>query len=159
MKPQFHTATRLFVKRMYHYRLLAASSLHNSWERVSKCNCRSSLLPLLFKELWVTDELELLIAAMAREVAHHHRCSLATTRCQIHGLVARARGEYRAAEAPYGDDDRGLCRLPPRTPTSDTCCIAWHASTWSRSRGRPMTSCLAKAQGAPIRSTAQLYAS
>ena len=116
MKPQFHTATRLFVKRMYHYRLLAASSLHNSWERVSKCNCRSSLLPSLFKEHRVTDELELLIAAMAREVAHHHRCSLATTRCQIRGLVAEAPGEYRAAEAPYGDDDQGFCRLPLAHP-------------------------------------------
>jgi len=58
----------------------------------------------------VTDDLELLIAAMAREAAHHHRCSLATARRHIRGLVARAREEYRAAGAPYGDDDQGFCR-------------------------------------------------
>ena len=97
MKPQFHTATRLFVKRIYQYRLLAASSLHNSWERVYKCNCRSSLLPSLFKEHRVTDDLELLIAAMERHQAHHHQCSLAAARCQIRSLSAEAREEYRAA--------------------------------------------------------------
>ena len=58
----------------------------------------------------MTDELELLITAMAREVAHHHQCSLAAATRQIRGLVAEARAEYRAAEAPYGDDDQGLCR-------------------------------------------------
>jgi hypothetical protein len=58
----------------------------------------------------VTDDLELLIAAMAREVAHHHHCSLAAARRQIRSLVAEAREEYRAAGAPYGDDDQGFCR-------------------------------------------------
>ena len=58
----------------------------------------------------MTDDLELLIAAMAREVAHHHHCSLAAARRQIRSLVAEAREEYRAAGAPYGDDDQGFCR-------------------------------------------------
>jgi hypothetical protein len=57
----------------------------------------------------VTDDLELLIAAMARETAHHHQCSLATAIRQIRSLVAQAREEYRAAGAPYGDDDQGFC--------------------------------------------------
>jgi hypothetical protein len=48
----------------------------------------------------VTDDLELLIAAMARHQAHH----------QIRGLVTEAREDYRAAGAPYGDDDQGFCR-------------------------------------------------
>jgi len=64
----------------------------------------------------VTDDLELLIAAMARQVAHHHQCSLAAARCQIRSLVDRAREEYHAAGAPYGDDDRGFCRLPLARP-------------------------------------------
>jgi hypothetical protein len=63
-----------------------------------------------FMEQCVTDDLELLIAAMAREAAHHHRCSLAAARRQIRGLVDRARKEYRAAGTPYGDDDHGFCR-------------------------------------------------
>ena len=63
-----------------------------------------------FKEYRVTDDLELLIAAMAREAAHHHHCSLATATRQIRSLAAAARTEYRAAGAPYGDDDRGCCR-------------------------------------------------
>ena len=58
----------------------------------------------------VTDDLELLIAAMARHRAHHHQCSLATATRQIRDLVAAARAEYRAAGAPYGDDDQGFCR-------------------------------------------------
>jgi len=58
----------------------------------------------------VTDDLELLISAMAREVAHHHHCSLAAATRQIRALVAEAREEYRAAGAPYGDDNRGFCR-------------------------------------------------
>jgi hypothetical protein len=64
----------------------------------------------------VTDDLELLIAAMARHQARHHQCSLATATRQIRGLVAQAREEYRAAGAPYGDDDRGFCRLPRARP-------------------------------------------
>ena len=63
-----------------------------------------------FKEYRVTDDLELLIAAMARHQAHHHQCSLATATRQIRSLAAEARAEYRAAGAPYGDDDRGFCR-------------------------------------------------
>jgi hypothetical protein len=54
----------------------------------------------------VTDDLELLIAAMAR----HHQCSLATATRQIRGPVAEARQEYRAVGAPYGDNDQGFCR-------------------------------------------------
>jgi hypothetical protein len=65
----------------------------------------------------VSDDRELLIAAMVRQVAHHHHCSLATVRCQIRGRSAEARAEYHDAGAPYGDDDRGFCRLPPRAPT------------------------------------------
>ena len=57
----------------------------------------------------VTDDLEHLIEAMARHQAHHHRCSLAAATRQIRGLVAEAREEYRAAGAPYGDDDPGFC--------------------------------------------------
>jgi len=64
----------------------------------------------LFKEHRVTDDLELLIAAMERHQAHHHQCSLAAARCQIRSLSAEAREEYRAAGAPYGDDNRGFCR-------------------------------------------------
>jgi len=63
-----------------------------------------------FKEHSVTDDLELLIAAMARHQAHHHHCSRAAATRQIRGLVAEARAEYRAAGAPYGDDDQGFCR-------------------------------------------------
>jgi hypothetical protein len=57
----------------------------------------------------VTDDLELLIAEMARHQAHH-QCSLAEATRQIRALVAEAREEYRAAGAPYGDDDHGFCR-------------------------------------------------
>jgi len=39
----------------------------------------------------VTNDLELLIAAMAREAAHHHHCSLAAATRQIRDLVAEAR--------------------------------------------------------------------
>jgi hypothetical protein len=73
----------------------------------------------------VTDDIELLIAAMAREEAHHNQCSLAAATRQIRGLVAAAREEYRAAGAPYGEDDRGFCRLPPRAPAPDTYGITW----------------------------------
>ena len=58
----------------------------------------------------MTDDLELLIEAMVREVAHRHHCSLAAATRQIRGLVAEAREEYRAAGAPYGDDNPGFCR-------------------------------------------------
>jgi hypothetical protein len=58
----------------------------------------------------MTDDLEILIAEMARHQAHHHQCSLAEATRQIRALVAEAREEYSAAGAPYGDDDRGLCR-------------------------------------------------
>lgn len=58
----------------------------------------------------MTDDLEHLIEAMARHQAHHHRCSLAAATRQIRALVAEAREEYRAAGAPYGDDDPGFCR-------------------------------------------------
>jgi len=68
---------------------------------------RRSLRPT---EHSVADDLELLIAAMARHQAHHHHCSLATATRQIRGLVAEAREEYRAAGARYGDDDHGFCR-------------------------------------------------
>jgi hypothetical protein len=44
-------------------------------------------------EYSVTDDLELLIAAMAREVAHRHHCSLAAATRQIRDLVAEAREE------------------------------------------------------------------
>ena len=57
----------------------------------------------------VTDNRAMLIAAMARHQAHQHHCSLAAATRQIRALVAEARAEYRAAEAPYGDD-RGFCR-------------------------------------------------
>jgi hypothetical protein len=58
----------------------------------------------------VTDDLELLIAEMARHQAHHHQCSLDEATRQIRTLVAEAREEYRAGGAPYGDDDQGFCR-------------------------------------------------
>ena len=61
-------------------------------------------------EYSVTDDRERLIAAMARHQAHHHQCSLVTATRQIRDLVAEARAEYRAAGAPYGDDDQGFCR-------------------------------------------------
>jgi hypothetical protein len=70
----------------------------------------------------VTDDLELLIAEMARDQAHHHQCSLAAATWQIRALVAEAREEYRAAGAPYGDDDQGFCRWlmakPRLTPSA-----------------------------------------
>jgi hypothetical protein len=70
----------------------------------------------------VTDDLELLIEAMAREAAHRHHCSLTAATRQIRRLVDRAREEYRAAGSPYGDDDRGFCRWllaqPRLTPTA-----------------------------------------
>lgn len=58
----------------------------------------------------MTDDLELLIAALARHQAHRHQCTLAEATRQIRRLVAEAREEYRAAGAPYGDDDQGFCR-------------------------------------------------
>jgi hypothetical protein len=58
----------------------------------------------------MTDDLELLIAAMARHQAHNHQCSFAVATRQIRDLVAEARAEYRAAGVPYGDDERGFCR-------------------------------------------------
>ena len=61
-------------------------------------------------ELSVTDDLEILIAEMARHQAHHHKCSLAEATRQIRALVAEARQEYRAVGALYGDDDQGFCR-------------------------------------------------
>jgi len=81
-----------------------------------------ALLPTSFKEHRVTNDLEHLIIAMARHQAHHHQCSLAAATRQIRALVAEARAEYRAAGAPYGDDERGFCRwllAPPRlTPAA-----------------------------------------
>jgi len=64
----------------------------------------------------VTDDLELLIATMARPQAHHHRCSLAAATRQIRELVTVARTEYRAAESPYGDNHQGFCRSPLARP-------------------------------------------
>ena len=58
----------------------------------------------------VTNDLEILITEMARHQAHHHHCSLAAATRQICALIAEAREEYRAAGAPYGDDDHGFCR-------------------------------------------------
>jgi hypothetical protein len=58
----------------------------------------------------MTDDLELLIAEMARHQGHHHHCSLAAATRQIRALVAEARQEYRAAHTPYGDDEQGFCR-------------------------------------------------
>jgi hypothetical protein len=58
----------------------------------------------------VTDDRELLIAAIAREAAHYHHCSLAVAMRQMRDLVGETRAEYRAAGAPYGDDDQGFCR-------------------------------------------------
>jgi hypothetical protein len=70
----------------------------------------------------VSDDLELLIAEMARHQAHRHQCSLAEATRQIRALVAQARQEYRAAGAPYGDDDHGFCRWllvrPRLTPSA-----------------------------------------
>ena len=70
----------------------------------------------------VSDDLELLIAEMARHQAHHHQCSLAEATRQIRSLVAQAHEEYRAAGAPYGDDDHGFCRWllarPRMTPSA-----------------------------------------
>lgn len=63
--------------------------------------------------LWsqiMTDDLEVLIAAMARHQAHRQQCSLAAATRQIRRMVAQAREEYRAAGAPYGDDEHGFCR-------------------------------------------------
>jgi hypothetical protein len=74
---------------------------------------RAAVIPTLTAspaEHRMTDDLEILIAAMAREAAHHHQCSLATATRQIRGLVAQAREEYRAAISPYDDDDQGFCR-------------------------------------------------
>ena len=62
------------------------------------------------KRQGMTDDLELLIAEMARHQAHHHHCSLAVATRQIRALVAAAREEYRARGAPYGDDNQGFCR-------------------------------------------------
>ncbi len=60
---------------------------------------------------------------MARHQAHHHHCSLDTATRQIRSLIAEARAEYRAAGAPYGDDDRGFCRWllarPRLMPTAE----------------------------------------
>ncbi len=58
----------------------------------------------------MTDDLELLIAVMARHQAHHHHCLLAAATRQIRDLVAETCAEYRAAGAPYSDDDRSFCR-------------------------------------------------
>ncbi len=73
-------------------------------------------------EQCVSDDLELLIAEMARHQAHHHQCSLAAATRQIRSLVAEAREEYRAAGAPYGDDDHGFCHWllarPRLTPSA-----------------------------------------
>jgi hypothetical protein len=49
----------------------------------------------------MTDDLELLITAMARHQAHHQQCSLDAASRQIRSLVAEARVEYRAAGALY----------------------------------------------------------
>jgi hypothetical protein len=75
-----------------------------------------------FQEQSVTDDLELLIAEMARHQAHQHQCSLAEATRQIRALVAAAREEYRARGAPYGDDDHGffhwLLAKPRLTPSA-----------------------------------------
>ena len=79
-------------------------------------------LAVQLMEQSVTDDLEILIAEMARHQAHHHHCSLAEATRQIRTLVAEAREEYRAAGVPYGDHDRGFCRWllarPRLTPTA-----------------------------------------
>jgi hypothetical protein len=70
----------------------------------------------------MTDDLERLIAEMARHQAHHHHCSLAEATRQIRALVAEAREEYRVKGAPYGDNDHGFCRWllakPRLTPSA-----------------------------------------
>ena len=70
----------------------------------------------------VIDDLELLIAEMARHQAHHHHCLLAEATRQIRALVAEARQEYRARGAPYGDANQGFCRpllaQPRLTPSA-----------------------------------------
>lgn len=58
----------------------------------------------------MTDDLDILIAEMARHHAHRYQCSLATATCEIRSSVAEGREEYRAAGTPYGDDDQGFCR-------------------------------------------------
>ena len=70
----------------------------------------------------VTDDLELLIAKMARHQAHRQQFSFAAATRQIRRMVAEAREAYRAAGAPYGDDDHGFCRwllaCPRVTPSA-----------------------------------------
>src|SRR5690242_2992547 len=63
----------------------------------------SVALVVQFMEQSVTDNLELLIAEMARHQAHRHQCLLAEATRQIHTLVAEAHDEYRASGAPFGD--------------------------------------------------------
>ena len=74
------------------------------------------------QEQYVSEDLELLIAEMARHQAHHHHCSLAEATRQIRALVAETRQEYRAAGTPYGDDDHSFCRWllakPRLTPSA-----------------------------------------
>jgi hypothetical protein len=69
----------------------------------------------------VTDNLEVLIAAMARHQTHRHQCSLAAATRQICSLVVEALEKYRGASAPC-DDDRGFCRWllarPPLTSSA-----------------------------------------
>jgi hypothetical protein len=67
-------------------------------------------LAMQLREHDVIDDLELLIAEMVRHQAHYHQCSLTEATRQLRALVVEAREEYRAAGAPYGDDDRGFCR-------------------------------------------------
>ena len=92
-----------------HDMLFFRASLYNRGCVAASAAVRTPLTTS-FKEYRVNDDLERLIAAMARHQAHHQHRSLAAATRQIRDLVAEARAEYRAAGAPYGDDDQGFCR-------------------------------------------------
>jgi hypothetical protein len=61
----------------------------------------------------ITDDPELLIAAVARQVAHHHQCSLAAATRQIRSLSAEARERRR-----YGRTGGQSAARGPQTSNS-----------------------------------------
>jgi hypothetical protein len=56
----------------------------------------------------MTDELEFVIDEFAFHLAHRDGQKLAEAEQKIRALMTRARKEYRAAGAPYGDTVAGF---------------------------------------------------
>jgi hypothetical protein len=65
----------------------------------------------------MATRLEELLAAMALHIAHKEQITVTEATVAVRQKVEQVREEYRAAGAPYGDDD-GLYLWLTRPPTA-----------------------------------------